>query len=98
MKDFPIIRKLGGRKAIMARLVGIDGRPLKPSTIRMWVVRCRIPGHFQNCMKEWAEQEGIPFGYADFKPADVKKLEPAPIVADAAAVSEPETAAPERCE
>jgi hypothetical protein len=49
-------------------------------------------------MKEWAEQEGIPFGYADFKPADVKKLEPAPIVADAAAVSEPKTAAPERCE
>jgi hypothetical protein len=66
MSTFPIIEKLGGRRAVAALIVR-DGRPLSPDALRMWAARGRIPGYAIQEMLTLAEQRGIRVTAEDFQ-------------------------------
>jgi len=71
MNTFPIIEKLGGRKAVAARLHRrVDGkkRALTADTVRMWCSRSSIPGYALKQLLTLAEREKIAVCVDDLRP------------------------------
>lgn len=65
-QDFPIIEKLGGREAAVAKLraAGISRATLDAA--RMWLARGSMPGWAIKGLMLAAEAEGIGYSSADF--------------------------------
>lgn len=65
MSEFPIIQKLGGRKAVFEEIRA----PLGLTTLRsmgMWVSRRSIPGEAIVHLMGLADRQGVSYGPEDF--------------------------------
>lgn len=69
MKTFPIIEKLGGRKAVAEIVSGGHCRPVSADAVRMWSARGRIPGYAIRLMMEHAERRKIAIAASDLQPS-----------------------------
>ena len=66
MADFPIIRKLGGRKTALV-LAQIIDPSVTQNQMRMWHDRGRISSDGQNILMKAAEHAKIAYVAADFE-------------------------------
>lgn len=64
--EFPIITKLGGRKAVVAHLARM-GQPRNLKTLRQWSWRRAIPGRAQTALLRVAREAGIAADDRDFQ-------------------------------
>jgi plasmid stability protein len=71
MRDFPIVEKLGGRDAVLAKLRMHGDKRSSVHAIRMWSQRRGvIPGDAAQRLMAIAEAEGIAYSAADFELAE----------------------------
>ena len=70
MIEFPIVTKLGGRKAVFGRLKA-RGVISTERAIGMWSAdsRGRIPGDAARELMAWADEMAIPYSADDFRPS-----------------------------
>lgn len=64
--DFPIVVKLGGRKAV-AEYLATEGLPIGITGLGMHVSRGVIPGDISRALMKKADGEGIAYTAADFQ-------------------------------
>lgn len=79
-REFPIIRRLGGRDASAEKLRQL-GHEISRDGLRMWAARGSIPGDATRLLMRIADQERIAYGSADFEleeePAEAPRNRPA---------------------
>lgn len=69
MSEFPIIKRLGGRKAVFEEI----REPLGLTTLRsmgMWVSRRSMPGEAMVALMALADARGVSYGPEDFTVSD----------------------------